>query len=73
MLGFERQTYLASESQGWVLVRVSVTVGVPMDGLEMQLQTFPLSAQCEWLYANANIVLNWLTSNWLLCLSCSDN
>ena len=45
VLGFDRQTYLTSETQGWVLLRVSVTVGVPMDGIEMQLQTFPLSAQ----------------------------
>ena len=45
VIGFDRQTYSASEAQGWVIVSVTVTEGVPQDGLELQLQSSAGSAQ----------------------------
>ena len=45
VLGFDRETYSASETQGWVILTVTVTSGVPQDGLELQLQASAGSAQ----------------------------
>ena len=45
VLGFDRETYSTSEAQGWVIVTVTVTEGLPQDGFELQLQASAGSAQ----------------------------